>query len=228
MFITYVTCTKTCKTFKIIFSSGLGPSFGKKATWIGASGDQTFIKIDESLITPQMLPKVTIVADKKTICMLTISSPFLLLTFYFLVPVLIPTISLSFHILTINRRDGNCTAHYRNQVNFVRIIQANACSMPEINQNINANMNQDQMSRSAHEIRNQIFELQENQNSLAEQRKRRRQDHKSPPEKACPQIAFALDSHFNVLWVFDGGARKILCHNVVASQIQECEVSVRY
>lgn len=48
--------------------SGLGPSFGKKATWIGASGDQTFIKIDESLITTHILPKVNVVANKKTIC----------------------------------------------------------------------------------------------------------------------------------------------------------------
>lgn len=49
-------------------SSGLGPSYGKKVTWIGANGDQTFIKIDESLITAQMLPKMHVVANKKTIC----------------------------------------------------------------------------------------------------------------------------------------------------------------
>lgn len=49
--------------------SGIGPNFGKKATWIGASGDQTFFKIDESLITGPMLSKVNIVADKNAICM---------------------------------------------------------------------------------------------------------------------------------------------------------------
>lgn len=47
--------------------AGLGPQFGKKVTWIGASGDQTFFKIDESLITGSMLSKVSVVADKQTI-----------------------------------------------------------------------------------------------------------------------------------------------------------------
>lgn len=51
----------------VIPFSGLGPSYGKKVTWIGANGDQTFIKIDESLITAQMLPKMHVVANKKTI-----------------------------------------------------------------------------------------------------------------------------------------------------------------
>jgi len=54
-------------------SSGLGPCYGKKVTWIGANGDQTFIKIDESLITAQMLPKMHVVANKKTIRKCTIA-----------------------------------------------------------------------------------------------------------------------------------------------------------
>lgn len=68
------------------YFSGIGPNFGKKATWIGAAGDQTFFKIDESLITGPMLTKVNIVADKNTIrmyivkriikCLLTFSSFF--------------------------------------------------------------------------------------------------------------------------------------------------------
>lgn len=48
--------------------SDVGPNFGKRATWIGASGDQTFMMIDESLITGSMLSKVNVVADKQTIC----------------------------------------------------------------------------------------------------------------------------------------------------------------
>ncbi|XP_055913946.1 E3 ubiquitin-protein ligase highwire isoform X3 [Eupeodes corollae] len=181
---------------------GLGPSFGKKATWIGSSGDQTFIKIDESLITTHILPKISVIADKKTI-------------------LLIPTIPLSFHALTINRRDGSCTAHYNNQVNFVQIIQSNRnAELPEINQNIDRNI--DQMSRSMHESRNQVFEVHENQIHMGagDQRKRRRQEAKSPIEKPMPQIAFALDPQFNVLWVFDGGVTKsVLCYNVLASEI---------
>lgn len=52
----------------VFFFSGVGPNFGKRASWIGASGDQTFIKIDESLVTGTMLTKVNVVADKNTIC----------------------------------------------------------------------------------------------------------------------------------------------------------------
>lgn len=49
--------------------SGIGPNYGKRASWIGASSDQTFFKIDESLITSPMLSKMNVVADKNTICM---------------------------------------------------------------------------------------------------------------------------------------------------------------
>lgn len=34
---------------------------------IFASGDQTFLKVDESLLTGAMLPKINVVADKSTI-----------------------------------------------------------------------------------------------------------------------------------------------------------------
>ncbi|XP_054087808.1 E3 ubiquitin-protein ligase highwire isoform X1 [Zeugodacus cucurbitae] len=221
---------------------GLGPSFGKKATWIGASGDQTFIKIDESLITTHILPKVNVVANKKTI-------------------LLIPTIPLTFHTLSINRRDGSCTAHYRNQINFVQLIQnSNAKVMPELNQNIAASAGptalassapgvaasplqpavagaiNEQMSRSMHEARNQIFDLHDNQLGEQQQQRRRqraREQAKSPAagasasgsvvlDKPQPQIAFALDPHYNVLWVYDGGARKLQCYNVLASEIANC------
>lgn len=47
--------------------NGIGPKYGKKIMWIGASGDQTFFKIDESLITASMLSKINVVADKQTI-----------------------------------------------------------------------------------------------------------------------------------------------------------------
>lgn len=46
---------------------GIGQSLGRKAIWVGGSGDQTFIRIDESLVTPAMLNKVNVVADKTTI-----------------------------------------------------------------------------------------------------------------------------------------------------------------
>ncbi|XP_030378381.1 E3 ubiquitin-protein ligase highwire [Scaptodrosophila lebanonensis] len=215
---------------------GLGPNYGKKVTWIGANGDQTFIKIDESLITAQMLPKMHVVANKKTI-------------------LLIPTIPLSFHTLSINRRDGSCTAHYRNQVNFVQ-------TQPEINQNVDVAASppiselvasastsagggagmpiNEQMSRSMHEARNQVFDQEQFEASpmaTSQQRQRRARQRPEPcagssagpasPEKPQPQIAFAMDPNYNVLWVFDGIARKLRCHNVVASEIVEGDMNAR-
>lgn len=35
---------------------------------IFASGDQTFFKVDESMLTGAMLTKINVVADKSTIC----------------------------------------------------------------------------------------------------------------------------------------------------------------
>lgn len=47
--------------------SGVGPQYGKRATMIFACGDQTFFKVDESILTGAMLPKINVVADKTTI-----------------------------------------------------------------------------------------------------------------------------------------------------------------
>ncbi|XP_039231733.1 E3 ubiquitin-protein ligase highwire isoform X2 [Drosophila yakuba] len=236
---------------------GLGPCYGKKVTWIGANGDQTFIKIDESLITAQMLPKMHVVANKKTI-------------------LLIPSIPLSFHTLSINRRDGSCTAHYRGQTNFVKLMQAQPeQQQPEINSNLdvavtpvadspaNASTSSlitaltgtatagvpinEQMSRSMHEGRNQIFEEQQPEvassaaaaaaavvapgtpvsaGSVPRSRRGGKQGTNSPePIPSPPQLAFTMDPTYNVLWVFDGAARKLRCHNVVASDINESEAN---
>lgn len=48
--------------------SGIGPQYGKRATMIFACGDQTFFKVDESILTGAMLPKINVVANKSTIC----------------------------------------------------------------------------------------------------------------------------------------------------------------
>lgn len=49
------------------FFSGIGPNYRKKACWITASGDQTFVKIDESLVNVNSLAKINIAADRNTI-----------------------------------------------------------------------------------------------------------------------------------------------------------------
>lgn len=45
----------------------VGPRHGRRATWVGASGDQTFLKIDESLINTVSLSKSTVTANKNCI-----------------------------------------------------------------------------------------------------------------------------------------------------------------
>ncbi|XP_011290756.1 E3 ubiquitin-protein ligase highwire [Musca domestica] len=216
---------------------GIGPSFGKKATWIGASGDQTFIKLDESLITTQMLPKMNVAANKKTILM-------------------IPTIPLTFSAISINRRDGNCTAHYHNQVDFAKMEHSNKPKLvPEVNQNVDQNTMvplgptsssgnpiNEQMSRSMHEARNQMFDLQDNNhvhNASGSQRKERNREYakgclKSPSspkaasssaatinDKSYSKLAFAMDPMYDILWVYDCNQKKVLSYNVLASEIQQ-------
>nr|CAD7200761.1 unnamed protein product [Timema douglasi] len=72
----------------------IGPRYGRRATWVGASGDQTFLKIDESLINSLSLTRSTVMANKNCI-------------------VLLPTQSDSagsFKCLAISKRDGNCNS----------------------------------------------------------------------------------------------------------------------
>ncbi|RWS30275.1 E3 ubiquitin-protein ligase MYCBP2-like isoform X6, partial [Leptotrombidium deliense] len=45
----------------------IGPQYGRRATWIGASGYYTFIKLDESLINPSTLPSARVLANKRCI-----------------------------------------------------------------------------------------------------------------------------------------------------------------
>lgn len=45
----------------------IGPKHGRRATWVGASGDQTFLKIDESLINSVSISKSIVTANKYSI-----------------------------------------------------------------------------------------------------------------------------------------------------------------
>ncbi|RWS17339.1 E3 ubiquitin-protein ligase MYCBP2-like isoform X4 [Dinothrombium tinctorium] len=45
----------------------IGSQYGRRATWIGASGYYTFIKVDESLINPSTLPSARVLANKRCI-----------------------------------------------------------------------------------------------------------------------------------------------------------------
>lgn len=45
----------------------VGPKHGRRATWVGASGDQTFLRIDESLINAHTLSRSNIFANQSCI-----------------------------------------------------------------------------------------------------------------------------------------------------------------
>ncbi|XP_077071830.1 E3 ubiquitin-protein ligase MYCBP2 isoform X18 [Siphateles boraxobius] len=70
----------------------IGAKYGRKATWIGASGDQTFLRIDEALINSHVLATSEIFASKHIIGLVptSVSEP--------------PP----FRCLLINKLDGSC------------------------------------------------------------------------------------------------------------------------
>ncbi len=45
----------------------IGPQHGRKATWVGASSDQTFLKVDEALVNPHMLENSLVFANKSVL-----------------------------------------------------------------------------------------------------------------------------------------------------------------
>lgn len=45
----------------------IGSKYGRKATWVGASGDQTFLRIDEALINSHVLATSEIFASRHII-----------------------------------------------------------------------------------------------------------------------------------------------------------------
>ncbi|KAJ3592162.1 hypothetical protein NHX12_007291, partial [Muraenolepis orangiensis] len=70
----------------------IGAKYGRKATWIGASGDQTFLRIDEALINSHVLATSEIFASKHIIGLVptSVSEP------------------APFKCLLINKLDGSC------------------------------------------------------------------------------------------------------------------------
>ncbi|XP_031752939.1 E3 ubiquitin-protein ligase MYCBP2 isoform X13 [Xenopus tropicalis] len=70
----------------------IGSKYGRKATWVGASGDQTFLRIDEALINSHVLATSEIFASRHIIG---------------LVPAYM-TEPPPFKCLLINKVDGNC------------------------------------------------------------------------------------------------------------------------
>ncbi|XP_058840925.1 E3 ubiquitin-protein ligase highwire [Topomyia yanbarensis] len=176
--------------------TGIGPSTGKKASWIGASGDQTFIKIDESLVNASMLSKFSVVADKNTI-------------------LLIPNNQHQLNCIAINRRNGNCKAHNMNQFDFKTIMD----KMDEKDNHgsrkrMKAHPPQLQPYHNVEGIlENQELVLSEldlcNDSKYAV----------DVGKQSNVSFAFTMDPCFNVLWGFDSVSKSMMFFNVIASEI---------
>lgn len=215
---------------------------------IFACGDQTFFKVDESILTGAMLPKINVVADKSTIreCMFYFKLVLLKLISNLIktFPVLIPQISMSFNCLSINRRDGSCIAHAAGQVNFAKIIQNNINAVSQLasdkcNQNVEAVQHHsilervghgssmvDRMSQSVYDTCHQIFDEQENlqfsehhHHRPIQKRKKNELPAGTKYDKVLPQLAFEMDSFYGVLWVFDAVEKKCSLYNVIGSEM---------
>lgn len=79
----------------------IGSRWGRKATWIGASGDQTYVKVDE--INSISLTRSTVMANKNCILLLPQQTEH----------------RNSFKCLVINKRDGTCNSfNNADQVDF--------------------------------------------------------------------------------------------------------------
>ena len=81
---------------------GIGSDHGRIATWIGASADQTIIRVDETLINAKNLLRSTIMANKNHILILPTQNRSELASAE------VSTVAPHFKSLAISRHDGFC------------------------------------------------------------------------------------------------------------------------
>lgn len=155
----------------------IGSNYRKKACWISASGDQTFLKLDESLVNASSLAKISVAANKNTIIFISNNEG---------VP----------GCITINKLDGKCKTHMSNQYSF----------------NLHCEGNTDEaISMSASGTEKMVKEpgdLNSSSSSL------------SSSITTVNNTIFTIDPLYDVLWCFDVINRKVLCFNILASNIQ--------
>lgn len=91
--------------------ANIGPANGRRATWIDASGDYTFVKLDESLINPLTLSSARVMANSRCVVIApSVES---------LVGHDVRLDDRPFKSLVINRADGSCRTFVANdQVNL--------------------------------------------------------------------------------------------------------------
>ena len=101
-----MTCLHIGQLFIYFFTQpveilGIGSDHGRIATWIGASADQTIIRVDETLINAKNLLRSTIMANKNHILILPTQNRSELASE-------VSTVAPHFKSLAISRHDGFC------------------------------------------------------------------------------------------------------------------------
>ena len=101
-----MTCLNIGQLFTYFFTQpveilGIGSDHGRIATWIGASADQTIIRVDETLINAKNLLRSTIMANKNHILILPTQNRSELASE-------VSTVAPHFKSLAISRHDGFC------------------------------------------------------------------------------------------------------------------------
>lgn len=106
------------------FVTRIGPKCGKRASWIGASGDQTFFKLEESLISETEFHHSTVLASDHYFGLEIFSYLLNLFTNVDFLIAILPTHSKSSsRNLVISRNDGQCRSFSgQEQVNFANTI----------------------------------------------------------------------------------------------------------
>lgn len=109
--------------------------------------------------------------------------------------VLIPNTPLSFDCLSINRRDGSCNTHSYNQIKF-----SSEASRADVD-------------ASADKLNRNVEENAANVAAVPDNRRKR------GAEVITTKRAFALESVYGNLWMFDGATRSFHYYNAIASDI---------
>lgn len=115
----------------------------------------------------------------------------------FLLLVLIPNTPLPFDCLAINRRDGSCNAHSFDQISFAR----EECDESDLLGDLRASMESDELNRN----------VGEPDGSMPDNRRKR-------TALIVPKRAFALESIYGNLWMFDAVTKTLHYFNIMASE----------
>lgn len=159
---------------------------------------------------------------------------------------------LNFQTITIDRRDGTCKAHSKDQIDFLKFdgkSETNDTKKPspmmEVNRNIDRSLLPSSSASSSKSCRpsaakslnqNYIYGSEDYSSGSGYSTRFFRQESMkaifhvssttSPIEKCATRLAFTMDPLFNNLWVYNDTTKSISCYNILASELRTMGVQV--